>query len=680
MAKLAWEPFSVPKCLLVFRPEAPTSRLSFLWGCLGVLVGFRLFSDNPHMSDFNTNNNRRGNAPGSDDTSPSSTHPIRSAGGDKSRYSRNSDAYRVQRNDQASRRHRRDESTLTPVEDAGSSSRRRSRGSHAAGSHSAGSHSAGSRSGVRDGADSRGYGRDGYGRAGRADRDSRGGYGRDDYGRSGRSDRDGRDDYGRDSRGSGSSRDSRNGYGRDSYGRSGNGRQSSNAETVDRYNSRDQVAQYKARSKRKRTRNRIIAGIAGGLAVILAVCVVFAGGFVMKVSSNMHEGLDDMGGSLSGTLPGQPFYMLLVGTDESEKREASGNYNGVYRTDTMIVARVDTGAKKVSLISIPRDTMVDLGEEYGTQKINAAHALGGDSLAVEAAAKATGLPISHFAQIDFDGFKDVVDALGGIEVNVPMEIDDDKAGGHLDAGKQTLTGKQALILCRSRHSYDGVGSGDLYRAANQRLVLSAIVKKMMKSDPATMMSSVEAISGYVATDLGGFDLVSLLLGFRGFDTATGMYTAQFPTASEYIDGLWYEVTLDADWASMKSRLEQGLPPTEGTVIDEATGTVMATSGDDAATAADQASYSGTVSVRNGTDTEGLASAAASVIAGLGFTVDTGNANDSFDQTAIVYDSASSKAGAQAIKKALGAGTLVQNNGEYLTDASILVILGSDYKG
>ena len=91
-------------------------------------------------------------------------------------------------------------------------------------------------------------------------------------------------------------------------------------------------------------------------------------------------------------------------------------------------------------------------------------------------------------------------ALGGVEVDVPMEIDDEDAGGHLDAGLQTLSGDQALILCRSRHAYDEYGDGDRYRAANQRLVLGAIAKKILSTDPATMANTISALSQYITTD------------------------------------------------------------------------------------------------------------------------------------------------------------------------------------
>ena len=137
--------------------------------------------------------------------------------------------------------------------------------------------------------------------------------------------------------------------------------------------------------------------------------------------------------------------------------------------------------KKATLVSIHRDTLVDMGE-YGQNKLNAAHAIGGAALTVKTVSKLAGVPISHYAEINFDGFKDIVDALGGVEVDVPMEIDDEDAGGHLDAGLQTLSGDQALILCRSRHAYDEYGDGDSYRAANQRLVLSAIAKKILSAD------------------------------------------------------------------------------------------------------------------------------------------------------------------------------------------------------
>ena len=140
--------------------------------------------------------------------------------------------------------------------------------------------------------------------------------------------------------------------------------------------------------------------------------------------------------------------MLLMGTDKSEDRDASGEFGDAYRSDSMMLARIDPQQKKVTLVSIERDTLVDI-DGYGINKINAAYALGGPSLAVKTVSEFAGVPISHYAEINFDGFKAVVDALGGVDVNVSIDIDDPEAGGSLSAGEQAINGDQALILCRS---------------------------------------------------------------------------------------------------------------------------------------------------------------------------------------------------------------------------------------
>ena len=141
-----------------------------------------------------------------------------------------------------------------------------------------------------------------------------------------------------------------------------------------------------------------------------------------------------------------------MGTDGSDDREASEEFAGdQFRSDSIMLTRIDPVNKKVTLVSLHRDTLVDMGE-YGQNKLNAAHAIGGAAMSVKTVSELAGVPISHYAEINFDGFKDIVDALGGVEVDVPMTIDDADAGGHLDEGLQTLNGDQALILCRSRHA------------------------------------------------------------------------------------------------------------------------------------------------------------------------------------------------------------------------------------
>ena len=440
---------------------------------------------------------------------------------------------------------------------------------------------------------------------------------------------------------------------------------------------------YVGQARKRRKRRRILTIVLSSLAVILVAGVAVAGGWLAKINGNLNSGIDSKLSALLSSSPAasQPSYFLILGTDESKARDNDASFGGTFRADTIILARVDPTTKKVALVSIPRDTRVDLGGDYGVQKINAASALGGASLAVQAVENLTGVDIDHYVQVNFDGFEGIVDSLGGIEVNVPIDINDSKAGGSLKKGKQTLNGKQALILCRSRHSYDSVGSGDIYRSANQRLVLTAIAKKMMGSDAATIANTVSTMSEYVTTDLGSTDILALAQAFQGFDTDSNMYTAQFPTTSQYMDDIWYEVADTDTWSSMKARMDAGESPAESSQVDSTTGTVLATTGDSSSSSGSSDSYSGKVVVLNGTATAGLASKAASAISNLGFTTGTDNAGSSdYTSTLVVYSDDKYQKGANAIVSALGCGTAVKNDGSYTVNGKFLVILGSDYSG
>ena len=117
---------------------------------------------------------------------------------------------------------------------------------------------------------------------------------------------------------------------------------------------------------------------------------------------------------------GGTFYMLLMGTDKSAAREQSTQYAGdTFRSDSMILTRVDPQNKKVTMVSMHRDTEIEI-EGYGLQKLNASYAIGGPALAIKTVSQMAGVPISHYAEINFDGFEEVVDALGGVEVDLSL--------------------------------------------------------------------------------------------------------------------------------------------------------------------------------------------------------------------------------------------------------------------
>ncbi len=421
---------------------------------------------------------------------------------------------------------------------------------------------------------------------------------------------------------------------------------------------------------------------------VIAVALIGAGAafaYVNVLSGNFRSGLGDTSKYLVKTSLTQPFYMLLMGTDGSSERDESGDFGDSYRTDSIMLARIDPVNKKVTLVSLHRDTMIDYGDEYGINKLNAAHVFGGPELSVKTVSKLAGVDISHYAEINFDGFREIVDALGGVEVDVPMTIDDEDAGGHLDAGLQTLNGDQALILCRARHAYDEIGPGDEYRAANQRLVMAAIAKKLLSADVATMASTVQTLSKYVTTDLGVTDIVGLAQNMQGLDPSTDIYSAMEPTTSKYIDGVWYEVNNTEEWKAMMKRVDAGLSPTEGNVVDQVSGTILATTGDGSASSAGESGSGGavksgaTVAIRNGNGVSGAGLDAAERIQGLGYSVNTSNA-DNFDyaKTIVVYKTAAEKEYAEAIVSKLGVGEAVQNDNTYLFEEDFLIVLGADW--
>ena len=432
------------------------------------------------------------------------------------------------------------------------------------------------------------------------------------------------------------------------------------------------------------------ASIGKRIALALLILLLLVGGgiaiYVNVISGNLHKGVtQDVRDALVKTeYSKEPFYMLLLGTDESQERATDETYGGSFRSDSMMLARIDCPNKKVTLISLERDTLLDMGNA-GWQKLNAASAIGGPAYAIEMVSKmAHDTPISHYALIDFDGFCDVVNALGGIDVDVPIEIDDDDAGGYLAAGPQTLNGDQALILCRSRHAYEEYGSGNSYRSANQRMVLSAIAQKILASDIGTIASTVGTLSKYLSTDLGINDIIGIAQALRGLDMSSDMYTAMQPTTSLYEDGMWYNTCDEPEWKEMLDRVNQGLPPTETDVVD-ATGTVLATTGSGQALGGSSANEflnkkSGTVVIRNGGAPAGSGGKVGEVIAAMGYTTDIANANSSdFDETVIVYQAADKRSEAMEIAQAMGVGRVVKNDaGEYLMNGDFLVVLGSDY--
>ncbi|MCW3159281.1 LCP family protein [Micropruina sonneratiae] len=189
-------------------------------------------------------------------------------------------------------------------------------------------------------------------------------------------------------------------------------------------------------------------------------------------------------------LNAKPINFLLLGSD------SRGEDRG--RSDVMMLVHSDPSRQKLYLISMPRDLWVDI-PGHGTNKINAAYAFGGASLAVETVEDLLGVRIENVAVTDFDGFFSIIDDLGG--VTVTNELASASRGYTFPKGELTLDGAAALVYVRER--YD-LPRGDFDRAERQRLVMKAIIDKLSSpetlANPVKLLSVINRLSANVVVD------------------------------------------------------------------------------------------------------------------------------------------------------------------------------------
>ena len=213
--------------------------------------------------------------------------------------------------------------------------------------------------------------------------------------------------------------------------------------------SRENVGRYSERARQRRRGRMVKRGVLGGLLAVLLVGVVGVGAWFVRVTGNL-SGNGVLGEGIrmilnDSDVAREPFYILLLGTDGRPGEDT-------YRSDSIILARVDPTEKQATLISIPRDTMVVYNGE--TMKINATHSVDGPEGVVKAVNQLCfggEQKISHYAEINFEGMEQLIDAVGGIDLNATEEVDDPE---HLDikieTGYQHMDGATALTYARCR--------------------------------------------------------------------------------------------------------------------------------------------------------------------------------------------------------------------------------------
>ena len=296
--------------------------------------------------------------------------------------------------------------------------------------------------------------------------------------------------------------------------------------------SQQEVRDLTHREHHKR-RLPIVARILLVVVAIVAVAGIAAAAWVGHLNSSMSvDGSEGQKLSRALKKPASskkdaPFYMVIIGSDN--RAGVAGS-----RSDVTMLARVDLAHSTVTLVSIPRDTMV--------------HA----AATVEAVSKFAGVPITHYMAMSFDDLAGVIDRLGGITVNVP-EAFTSRDGYRFTKGDQNISGAEAFSYVRDRYNESG---GDFGRAQAQRQVVEAIARKALASPVTELPGVVESLAGSVSTDLSVTDLVSWATTVKGSGIRLKVYSAVVPSYSLSQNGVSYVGTMYNEWRAMM----QATPP------------------------------------------------------------------------------------------------------------------------
>lgn len=421
----------------------------------------------------------------------------------------------------------------------------------------------------------------------------------------------------------------------------------------------------------KRTwRQRLVLAVSGGLTISLLGTAAGFGYAYGKFSRLARVELGSVLTERSVSTAAQNF--LLVGVDSAASlaeddpaKQGRDEVNGL-RSDTMMILRLDPAVERASLLSLPRDLWVPLATG-GNNRLNAAIQSGGPEVLIDTIEQYLGIPINHYVQVDFGGFRELVDVIDGVQVWFDNPVRDRRSGLGVDQpGCVMLDPDQALAYVRSRHYEtfeDGRWrtdpTGDLGRISRQQdFIVRALDRAIDRGirNPVTLDRLVDAALETVTVDdvLTGDDIVDLGSQFRSFDPAS-LDMHALPVSDDTIGGA----------AVLRLRDIEAQP-----ILDLFRGT-------DAA----EVSPAGVrVQVLNGTGVGGQAGEVSAALAGVGFTAaGTGEAEGFGVARTVVRYQAGQGAAADLVARYLTAGAVLEEVDE-TTGADVTVITGADFAG
>ncbi|MDW7613437.1 LytR family transcriptional regulator [Peribacillus simplex] len=304
---------------------------------------------------------------------------------------------------------------------------------------------------------------------------------------------------------------------------------------------------HEKKTKKKRTWLKVVG-------IIVLLFILAGGAFayslwnaLTKTVESMHTPIDRNTDKRTKDLAlsdQEPFSMLMLGVDERDGDKG--------RSDTMIVLTVNPQKKSVKMLSIPRDTRTEI-VGHGTQdKINHAFAFGGAKMSMDTVENFLDIPIDYYMKINMEGFKDIVDAVGGVTVQNDLDFTSD--GIHFAKGSHTLNGKEALAYSRMRHDDP---NGDFGRQSRQRSIIEAVIREGASVSSLTKYNDVfDALGNNIQTNLTFDDMMDIQKNYR--DASKSITQSSINGKGTKIDGIYYYIVSDEEKEKVQSELKEQL--------------------------------------------------------------------------------------------------------------------------
>jgi LCP family protein required for cell wall assembly len=393
----------------------------------------------------------------------------------------------------------------------------------------------------------------------------------------------------------------------------------------------------------------------------MSALVLLAAGSAWALTGYVNSHLGRVNAGTAGTPPSGPLNILIAGIDERTglTRQQQlllhvGRSTGETSTDTLMLVHVPADHRYVEVVSLPRDSWVDI-PGHGMGKISAALDIGGPRLMVRTVRQDTGLTINDYIEVNFLGFVKVIDALGGVNVCLPFAVDDRYSGLRMSAGLHHVSGITALEYARDRHSF---AASDLARIQDQQRLISSALTEAISSgtlaNPVRLERVLSAASAAIKVDRG-FNVVSLADELRGISpsqvtlTTVPLAKVKYVTPSGQPAVLWNGSAASALFTALKN---DQVPPRIRTRTRARKHSAQARRG------------RVSLDVYNGTQVGGLSTDTGTQLAALGFRVEqSGVGWTSLDitQTVIQYP-AGQKAAARLVGQVMPGAALQQVDG------------------